>query len=159
MILRQSIKLIVAGYIVCGLLEVAWLVYWFAVPAHLDVPIWAPLLLPLILQLFLAIRHLRRLTSKLTITGDRICYEAGLLSKTTRVMELAKVQDVRFDQSLTQRILNMGDLSLETAGESSRIVMPSIDRPRQAANHLLELSRAQRAQPPEKQPPEKESRP
>jgi len=32
-------------------------------------------------------------------------------------------------------------LSLETAGETSRIVMPSIDRPKQVAEHILELSR------------------
>jgi membrane protein YdbS with pleckstrin-like domain len=56
-------------------------------------------------------------------------------------MELAKVQDVRFDQTVGQRMFNTGDLSLETAGESSRIVMPSIDRPREVAEHILELSR------------------
>ncbi len=57
-------------------------------------------------------------------------------------MELAKVQDVRVDQTLGQRMLNIGDLSLETAGETSRIVMQSIDRPQEAADHILELSRA-----------------
>jgi uncharacterized membrane protein YdbT with pleckstrin-like domain len=59
-------------------------------------------------------------------------------------MELVKVQDVRFDQSFGQRIINTGDLSLETAGETSRIVMPSIDRPKEVAEHILELSRALR---------------
>ena len=145
MILRQSIKLILVAYILCGILEIAVVVYWLAVPDHPDIPIWAPLIVPVVLQMMTAIRHLRRLTSKLTVAGDRIRYEAGLVSKTTRTMELTKIQDVRVDQTLVQRMLNMGDLSLETAGETSRIIMPSIDRPHEAADKLLELARAHRA--------------
>jgi hypothetical protein len=41
-------------------------------------------------------------------------------------------------------MIGTGDLSLETAGETSRIVMPSIDRPKEVAEHILELSRALR---------------
>ena len=54
---------------------------------------------------------------------------------------LREAKDVRFDQTLGQRMINTGDLSLETAGESSRIVMTSIDRPREIAEKLLEMSR------------------
>jgi len=57
------------------------------------------------------------------------------------------VQDVRVDQTLGQRMLNVGDLSLETAGEASRIVIRSIDRPQEAAHHILDLSRGQRPNP------------
>jgi uncharacterized membrane protein YdbT with pleckstrin-like domain len=59
-------------------------------------------------------------------------------------MELAKVQDVTVNQTLGQRLLGTGDLSLETAGETSRIVIQSIDRPQEAADHILELSRKHR---------------
>jgi membrane protein YdbS with pleckstrin-like domain len=145
MLLRPSIKLVVAAYAACGVLEAAILFYWFAAPSPPEIPIWVPLAVPILLQCWAAARHLLRLTVKLTITGDRVRYEAGLLSKTTRVMELVKVQDVRVDQSLAQRILNVGDLSLETAGETSRITMASIDRPHQAADHILELTRSGRA--------------
>lgn len=103
---------------------------------------WAFLAIPAFLALFAAIRQLQRRLITLTITGDRLRYQAGLLSKTTRTMELAKIQDVRVDQTLGQRLFNIGDLSLETAGETSRIVIQSIDRPQEAADHILELSRA-----------------
>lgn len=92
---------------------------------------------------FAGVRHLRRRLTKLTVLDDRLRFEAGLFSKTTRTIELAKVQDVRVDQSLGQRMLNIGDLSLETAGGTSRIVMESIDRPQEAADHILKISRAQ----------------
>ena len=45
-------------------------------------------------------------------------------------------------------MIDVGDLSLETAGESSRIVMRSIDRPHAAADRILELARAHRTNPP-----------
>jgi membrane protein YdbS with pleckstrin-like domain len=144
MVLRQSVKLLLVAYVLCGLLEVAIVAYWMASPDHPDVPIWVPLLLPLILQFLTAVRHIGRLSSKLTVSGDQLKYESGLISRTTRVMELAKIQDVRVDQSLGQRITGTGTLSLETAGESSRIVMPSVDRPHDAAGHILGLARAQR---------------
>lgn len=144
MTVRQSIKTILAAYVACGLLAAAILVYWLSAPAPAAIPLWAPLLVPALLGLWAGARHLLRLTTKLTIDGDRIRYQSGLLSRTTRVMELAKVQDVRVDQSLGQRIIRVGDLSLETAGETSRITIPSIDQPRRAADRILELSSAQK---------------
>jgi hypothetical protein len=60
-------------------------------------------------------------------------------------MELRKVQDVRVDQTVTQRMLNTGDITVETAGESSRITMHSIDDPHHAAEHILELTRSRSA--------------
>lgn len=105
---------------------------------------WAWLALPALLAIFVLVRHVQRRLIKLTILDDRLRYEAGVLSKTTRTMELAKVQDVRVDQTLGQRLLNVGDLSLETAGGTSRIVIQSIDRPQEAADHILALSRSRR---------------
>lgn len=40
------------------------------------------------------------------------------------------VRDVRVDPTLALRLLNIGDNSLETAGETSRITLPNVDRPR-----------------------------
>jgi hypothetical protein len=39
-------------------------------------------------------------------------------------------------------MLSIGNLSLETAGETSRIVMPSVDQPHEAADRILALSRS-----------------
>lgn len=139
--LRPSIKLIKLVYILSLIAAVAIAVY-LLLTHNSDGRMWALLLLPAIAIIFAGIRHLRRRLTKLTITGDRLRFESGLFSKTTRTMELAKVQDVRVDQTLGQRMLNIGDLSLETAGETSRMVMQSIDRPQETAEHILELSRA-----------------
>jgi uncharacterized membrane protein YdbT with pleckstrin-like domain len=83
---------------------------------------------------------LRRQVSKLIITGDKLRYETGFLSKTTRTISLAKVQDVSVRQTLGQRMTNTGDLSIETAGETSRLTVRHIDRPQAIADQLHEAS-------------------
>jgi membrane protein YdbS with pleckstrin-like domain len=142
---RQSLKGVKIAYALIAVLTAAIAAYWLGASDPPEVPLWAPMLAPAVLLLLTAIRHLGRRTTCLDVQGDRLRYEAGLFSKTSRVMELAKVQDVRFDQTFGQRIIGTGDLSVETAGETSRIVIASIDRPREVAEHILELSKAQRA--------------
>ncbi len=112
-----------------------------------DVNYWWLLIVPAFLMILLLMRHIKRLQVKLDIVGDRVRYESGFFSKMTRTEEVIKLQDVRVDQTLGQRMIGVGDLSFETAGGSSRIVMPSIDRPQAAADHILELAKAQRQHP------------
>jgi membrane protein YdbS with pleckstrin-like domain len=142
--LRPSLKFIKLSYVLCLVLAVGIVVYWLAGSPPAEIPVWAPLAVPVVLAFFTIIRHIQRRLVKLVIAGDRLRYESGLFSKTTRTMELVKVQDVRVDQTLGQRMVGIGDLSFETAGSGSRIVMHSIDRPQEAADHILALAHAQR---------------
>lgn len=138
--ISASIKIIKIGYVACLLAAIGIAGYLLAIHNQ-DDRMWAMEAVPALAVLYLMVRHMRRRMVKLTILDDRLRYEAGFLSKTTRTMELTKVQDVRVDQTMGQRMLNIGNLSLETAGESSRIVMPSVDRPHQAADRILEMAR------------------
>ena len=139
--LRASLKLVKLGYILCLLLA-AGITTSLLVIHNQDDRMWGLLAVPAVLLIFAMIRHARRTLTKLTVLNDSLRYECGLFSKTTRSIELAKVQDIRVDQTLGQRFLKIGDLSLETAGGTSRIVMLSIDRPQEAADHILKLTRA-----------------
>jgi putative membrane protein len=141
--LRSSLKFVNLSYVFCLALAVGLVVFLMMTPGIPQSAYWS-LLLPAALLFFTAVRHVRRRLAKLTITGDKLRFESGLFSKSTRSVELVKVQDVRVDQSFWQRIFGVGDLSLETAGGSSRIEMDQIDRPQEAADHILELARTQR---------------
>lgn len=137
---RQSLKAVKFAYLLCLLAELALIgLWWYFQP---DVTFWAVGPIPFVLAVFVVIRHVRRRMTKITISSDRLHYESGLFSKTTRTVELVKIQDVRVNQTVMQRIFNMGDLSLKTAGGSSRILMLSIDRPQEAANHIMDMARA-----------------
>ena len=139
--LRASLKAVQLGYSLSLLLAIGITGYLLAMQNQ-DDRMWAWLAIPALCAVFVLIRHIQRRLTTLTILSDRLRYESGLFSKTTRTLELAKVQDIRVDQTFGQRIMNIGDLSLETAGGTSRLAMPAIDRPRDAADHILKLSRA-----------------
>jgi len=99
-------------------------------------PWWSPLVL-CVLLLWAATRHIKRLAMKLTVSLDKLRFETGILSKSTRTIQLAKVQDVRVDQSLKQRMVGVGTLSIETAGEASRLVIHDIDQPQTLADEIM----------------------
>jgi uncharacterized membrane protein YdbT with pleckstrin-like domain len=78
--------------------------------------------------------------TKATIAGDRLRYEVGAFSKSTRNISLPKVQDARVDQSVMQRMFGVGNLSIETAGETSRLTIRNVDRPQHVADEILAAS-------------------
>lgn len=147
MLLRQSLKFIILAYVLCTAAEVAVVVAYFAWRLT-QVPLWAPLIPFLAVDLLITIRLLRAVTTRLNVLEDRLRWESGLFAKSTRTIELDKIQDVRVDQTLGQRILGVGDLSFETAGGSSKIVMRTIDHPQPAADRILEMAREWRNRAP-----------
>src|SRR5438105_3863082 len=122
-VVRPSMKFIKAGYAVVIVLIVAGFVLWYMMRPDL---VWVASILLLLLFWPLS-HHIRRQATKVTISGDKLRYELGLLSKTTRTIQLSKIQDVRVDQSLRQRIFGIGSISIETAGEASRLTLHNID--------------------------------
>jgi uncharacterized membrane protein YdbT with pleckstrin-like domain len=133
LVVRPTLKFIKAAYIAALVLLIAGFVAQYSCePAW---PKWTPLVLAVLL-LWAASRHLRRMARKLTIGADKLVYEEGLLGKSTRTIPLAKVQDIRVDQSLLDRMFGVGRVSMETAGGSSRLTMAPIDRPHLIADEI-----------------------
>jgi uncharacterized membrane protein YdbT with pleckstrin-like domain len=133
--IRPTAKFIKAGAIVAAVvalgLEILYLVQWSDTVTH-----WVMLAPPLLL-LWPASRWMRRQYSKTTITGDRLRYEVGVAAKSTRNIQLSKIQDVRVDQGITQRMWNVGNLSIETAGEASRLTLRNVDSPQALADEIM----------------------
>lgn len=138
--IRPTMKFIKAGAVLAAIvflgLEIAYLALWKD-----QLPNWFMILPPLIL-LWPAARALRRQYMKVVISGDRLRYEVGAAAKTTRNIQLNKLQDARVDQRFLQRLCNVGDLSIETAGESSRLTIPNVDNPQALADEIM--NRAQK---------------
>jgi uncharacterized membrane protein YdbT with pleckstrin-like domain len=137
---RPTTKLLKAGAIAAGLVFLGfeiWMFTWNDWPA-------AGRLLPLLILLWPLARYVKRQFSKLIITGDRLRYETGMMSKSTRTLQLSKVQDIRVSQSLFQRMLNIGNLSIETAGAErlGDFTIPNVDAPQQLADEIM--NRAQK---------------
>jgi uncharacterized membrane protein YdbT with pleckstrin-like domain len=142
--IQPTAKFLKAGTILIALvflgLEIAYFTSWSDKEILKPLPLVAPLLL-----LWPGARWLRRRSTRAYIAGDRLRYEVGLMSKSTRTIQISNIQDVRVNQSLFQRMLNIGDLWLETAGQSSRLEIPNIDHPQQVADDLLNRVQGGRA--------------
>ena len=143
MIIRPSMKFIYMGYTVVFLIVVASVVAMERIQMPSQIPLalqpWLPWL-PALLLLWPVKRHFRNRLTKMTILDDRLRYESGLLSRTTRTILISRVQDVTVHQRIGQRIFGVGDVSIETAGEASRETIFNIDRPKEIADHINEHS-------------------
>jgi uncharacterized membrane protein YdbT with pleckstrin-like domain len=140
---RPTTKLLKAGTVAAALAFLA-LEIWCVESLNDAAGSKLIMLAPLLLLLWPAARATRRRFSKLVITADRLRYETGMLSKSTRNLQLAKVQDIRVRQHLFQRILNIGDISIETAGPErlGDFTIPNVDAPQQLADEIM--TRAQK---------------
>jgi len=138
-VIRPSMKFIRAGYVLALVVVGVAIFVHYQYLADRDPRPWLPVASLLIL-LWPIKRHIQRQSVKLTIVGEKLRYETGLASKSTRIIQLPKVQDVRAIQSLSQRMFGVGDLSIETAGENSRLIVANIDNPQQLAEQITDLA-------------------
>ena len=138
-VIRPSMKFIKAGYVSALLVVcVAIIIHYKYLADQYRQPILP--IASLLVLLWPIKRHLRRQTITLTIAGDKLRYETGLASKSMRIIQLPKVQDVRVMQSLWQRTFNVGNISIETAGENSRLIVGNLDRPRELAERITDAA-------------------
>ena len=139
--IRPTAKFVKAGAILAALVALALEILYLVYRDQIGGSHWLMALPPLIL-LWPAARALRRNLTRAVIGADRLRYETGVTFKTTRNIQLSKIQDVRVDQRMMQRIFHVGDLSIETAGEASRLTIVNVDNPQALADEIM--NRAQR---------------
>src|ERR1051325_8570826 len=140
--IRPTAKFIIARFIIVGLIflaiEILYFVSWKGKEGTDLIPFIAPIIF---VPAF--IRLVKRQLTTVTLAGDRLRYETGLAAKTTRTIQISKLQDVRVDQRPMQRMFGGGNISIETAGEASRLTIPDVDNPQSMADEIL--TRAQGA--------------
>lgn len=134
---QPTAKFLKAGLILSGVVFVALEVAYYMWLSNYTALL---MLVPLVVFFWPASRAFRRRYTKAVISGDRLRYEAGLAAKSTRTIQLSKVQDVRVDQRMMQRVFNVGDISIETAGEASRLSLLNVDDPQALADEILNRS-------------------
>src|SRR5262249_28991320 len=133
--IQPTTKFLKAGVVLAVLVFLALEVLCFT---QLDpsIQVWCAML-PVLILLWPLARYIRWRFTKGVVQGDRLRYETGFMSKSTRTIQLSKIQDVRVDQQLMQRVFNIGDLSIETAGETSRLTIHNVDDPQTLADELM----------------------
>ena len=95
-----------------------------------------------------AVPFLRWRTTHYVVTTHRVMVRRGILSKAGKDITLSKITDVSFHQSLVDRIIRSGTLTIESAGDSADELLrniPRSDEVQQLINRLIEEDSQRRA--------------
>ena len=108
----------------------------------------------LVLALVLIAGFVRRFATKYTITDQRLHIKHGIIARHVQQTQLARVQNVNTDQSILERLLQVGTVDFDTAGtddadfkfagvEDPSEVVAAIDRARREAGQEAAVPPAQ----------------
>ncbi|MBL8692528.1 MAG: PH domain-containing protein [Planctomycetes bacterium] len=87
-----------------------------------------------------------RLSVRYRLTSERLFLERGILSREMSEIELVRVDDVTVHQSLIERMVNVGKVTLATTDASDPgISLESIDRPLEVKETIRAAVRRQRS--------------
>jgi uncharacterized membrane protein YdbT with pleckstrin-like domain len=154
----------VVGHLHPHVLTLFWPVVWFlvvvggasfglaVVPAGRQQGVVRMLILAVALVLLLTVvlvPVLRWRTTHYVITTHRLLFREGILSRRGRDIGLSRITDVSYRQTLWDRIINSGTLTIESAGESGATVLkqiPDSEGVQQLLNRMVEEDADRRAQ-------------
>ncbi len=80
---------------------------------------------------YLGARYLGWRTTTFVVTSQRIVYRTGVVRRTGREIPIGRVQDVTYHQTVVERIVRAGSLTVESAGRHGQDPFPDISRPDQ----------------------------
>ena len=99
--------------------------HWFAMPS------WGWVVAIALALVCLLIPYLMIKAVRYRITNYRIDYERGLLSKNIDTLELWHVEDINFHQSVIDRIVNTGDITVLSHDDTTpKLQLNGIPNPR-----------------------------
>jgi membrane protein YdbS with pleckstrin-like domain len=90
------------------------------------------------------------------ITTHRVLIRRGVLKHVGRDITLGRISDVSYEQSIWDRIVRSGSLTIESAsehGQETLINIPRADQIQQTLNRLVEADSVRRSRPFQETPP------
>jgi membrane protein YdbS with pleckstrin-like domain len=105
---------------------VAVVVLWGSAPIWVG---WVLLGIGLCAVAYFGARYVVYRTTSFVVTSQRIVYRTGAVRRTGREIPIGRVQDVTYHQTVVERIVRAGSLTVESAGRQGRDPFPDISRP------------------------------
>src|SRR3954447_26758148 len=102
-----------------------------------------------LLLILVVVPLLRWRTTHYVISTHRVLFREGMLTRHGRDLGLSRITDVSYRQTLWERIINSGTLTIESAGDGGATVLeaiPDSDGVQQLLNHMIEEDADRRAQ-------------
>lgn len=82
-------------------------------------------------------KHILRKREVYTLTNHKLEMRYGIIAKIVRNIPLRNIQDVTVTASVWQRLLNLGDIEIDSASEAGKIILDDIHHPERYANNIL----------------------
>ena len=83
------------------------------------------------------VRHIQHIHTVFTLTTFKIEISTGLLSKKTQNIPLRHIQDVSVRESLSERLLGIGDIIVDAPAMESNTTLSNVREPRRYADLIL----------------------
>ena len=132
--IRPTLRFVILGYLAVAVLLVAAVVWWNMEGTQVALGAVA---VAALLFVWPAVRHLKCRRIRCKLEGANLRYEEGLVSTTVRTIPVANIQDVTVRRGVVQRIWGLGDLRIETAGDSAPVEIANVENPQPTADRVL----------------------
>src|SRR4029450_1157947 len=83
-------------------------------------------------------------TSHFVVTSDRVIHRAGWFAKRSMEIPLENISDVRFNQTVFERTIGAGDLTLESPGTFGQEKFSDIRNPEHVQKTIYEVNEENR---------------
>ena len=87
-------------------------------------------------------------TSHFVVTTDRVIRRSGLLARQWVEISLERITDVRFRETVLERLIRAGDVIIESAGSLGPVVFENVRRPDGVQKVIFEMKEAQKRKRP-----------
>lgn len=74
--------------------------------------------------------------TKLRIVGNEITLEKGLLNKSRTDLEVKKIRTIKVDQSFFQRVFDVGNIQVFTAGDKAELTLNGMPEPNKIRDYV-----------------------
>ena len=136
---------------------VVWLNAWLGGPWWVWPAVWVVAMLIYPVPKFVA-----WLTSIFAVTSDRVIHRQGWIAKRSMEIPLEAINDIRFHQSVFERMVGAGDLIIQSASEFGRNTFANVRNPeavqrtiyQQGERNKERMYQGRSSEPPTPTPPE-----
>lgn len=94
------------------------------------------------LALTILIGFIKRVSTTYTITNRRLNIKRGIVSREVQETRLERVQNVNYDQSVFQRVMQIGDVDFDTAaGDDYNFIFGGVAQPEEVVDEVDRATR------------------
>ena len=110
-----------------------------------DTARWVDVVLIVGTLLWFGARYAKWVSTNFVVTTDRLIYRVGVFAKSGIEIPLERVNTVFFNQSIFERLLGAGDLTIESGGETGKETFSDIRKPSYVQNEIYRQMEANNA--------------